>query len=126
MRRGQSPVQADYNQIVAGSSMIRHFEVAYVPGLLQTADYARRVLTEMVDLHALPVPDVEEAVATRMRRQHLLYDPEKTFEFILAESVLRWMLCPPEAMAAQLDRLQSAMNLPNVRFGIIPFGWRSR
>jgi hypothetical protein len=32
------------------------------------------------------------------------------------------MLCPPEAMAAQLDRLQSAMNLPNVRFGIIPFG----
>jgi transcriptional regulator with XRE-family HTH domain len=122
MRHGQSPVQADYNQIVAGSSIIRHFEVAYVPGLLQTSDYARRVLTEMVDLHGLSVFDVEDAVATRMRRQQLLYDPEKTFEFILAESVLRWMLCPPEVMAGQLDRLQTAMNLPNVRFGIIPFG----
>lgn len=122
MRRGQSPVQADYNQIVAASSTIRHFEVAYVPGLLQTADYARRVLAEMVDLHGLPVADVDEAVATRMRRQQLLYDAGKTFEFILAESVLRWMLCPPGVMAAQLDRLQTAMTLPNVRFGIIPFG----
>jgi transcriptional regulator with XRE-family HTH domain len=122
MRHGQSPVQADYNQIVANSSLIRHFETAYIPGLLQTADYARRVLDEMVDLHGLSVTDVDEAVATRMRRQHMLYDAGKNFEFLLAESALRWMLCPSQVMAAQLDRLQTAMSLPNVRFGIVPFG----
>lgn len=121
MRRGQSPVQADYNQLVANSTLIRHFETAYVPGLLQTPDYARRVLTEMVTLHGLTVSDVDEAVATRMRRQQMLYDQGKSYEFLLAESVLHWMLCPPDAMAAQLDRLQTAASLPNVKFGIIPF-----
>ena len=122
MRRGQSPVQAEYNTLVAKSSLIRHFETAYFPGLLQTPDYARRVLSEMVTLHGLTVLDVDDAVATRMHRQHLLYDQAKRFEFLLAESVLHWLLCTREEMAAQLDRLQTVMSLPNVRFGIIPFG----
>lgn len=121
MRRGQSPVQADYNQLVASAALVRHFETAYVPGLLQTPEYAHRVLNEMVDLHGLAVADVEEAVATRLRRQQLIYDHGKNFEFLLAESVLHWMLCPPEIMAAQLDRLQTVVSLPNVRFGIVPF-----
>jgi hypothetical protein len=34
--------------------------------------------------------------------------------------VLRWMLCPPEIMRAQLDRLQTVVGLSTVRFGIIP------
>jgi transcriptional regulator with XRE-family HTH domain len=122
MRLGQAQVQADYNQLVATSAVIRHFETAYVPGLLQTREYARRTLAEMVDLHGLAVADVDEAVAARLRRQQLLYDETKAFEFLLAESVLRWQLCPTDALAAQLDRLQTVIGLPNIRFGIIPFG----
>jgi Domain of unknown function (DUF5753) len=48
-------VQDNYNQLVAESQVIRHFETVYVPGPLQTADYARRVLTEMVELHDLDI-----------------------------------------------------------------------
>ncbi|SIR90191.1 helix-turn-helix domain-containing protein [Micromonospora avicenniae] len=122
MRQGQAAVQDSYNKLVAESRLIRHFETVYVPGLLQTADYARRVLTEMVELHNLDIVDVDAAVATRMQRQHLLYDTSKRFEFLLAEPVLGWLLSSPEVMRGQLDRLQTVVGVPNIRFGILPLG----
>ncbi|MGC3864585.1 helix-turn-helix domain-containing protein [Micromonospora chersina] len=122
MRQGQAAVQDSNNQLVAESRLIRHFETVYVPGLLQTADSARRSLTEMVELHNLDIADVDAAVATRMQRQHLLYDTSKRFEFLLAEPVLRWLLCPPDIMRGQLDRLQTVVGVPNIRFGILPLG----
>jgi transcriptional regulator with XRE-family HTH domain len=120
MSRGQTGVQAAYNQLVQDASLVRHFETVYVPGLLQTPEYARRVLAEMVTLHGPGVDDVDAAVAVRMQRQQALYNSRKRFEFLLAEPVLRWMLCPPAVMLGQLDRLQTAAALPNVRFGIVP------
>ena len=120
MRDGQSAVQADYNALTEQSTVIRYFETAYMPGYLQTPAYARRVLTELVDLHGLAVDDVNAAVAARMQRQHALYDPAKRFEFLLAEPVLHWRLCPPDVMRGQLDRLQTMLSLPNIRFGILP------
>ncbi len=122
MRRGQAGVQAGYNQLVEDARLVRHFETAYVPGLLQTPEYARAVLEEQVRLHDLVVEDVDEAVATRMQRQRHLYDPGKTFEFLLAEPVLRWLLCPADVMRGQLDRLQTAVGMPRVRFGVLPLG----
>lgn len=122
MRRGQAEVQADYNQLAAESHLIRHFEMTAIPGLLQTPAYARVMFQEMVELHDLEVDDVEAAIATRMRRQQFLYDPGKRFEFLLAEPVLRWLLCPPDVMRGQLDRLQTVIDVPNVRFGIVPLG----
>lgn len=121
MRRGQAVVQAKYNQLVAESRLIRYFETAYVPGLLQTRDYAQRVLQEMVELHGPNAQDVDAAVALRMQRQQAVYDPTKRFEFLLCESVLRWLICPPDVMRGQLDRLQTVIGVPNVRFGILPF-----
>lgn len=122
MARGQQTVQEDYNQLVAGSRRICHFETVYVPGLLQVPGYTRSVLTEMVGLHGLAIDDVDAAVEARMQRQQMLYDPGKTFEFILAEPVLRWLICPREVMREQLDRLQTVIGLARVRFGIIPMG----
>lgn len=122
MRQGQAKVQDSYNKLVAGSHVIRHFETVYVPGLLQVSEYARAVLAEMVWLHDLDVEDVSAAVATRMQRQQMLYDPAKEFEFLLAEPVLRWLICPPAVMRAQLDRLQTVIGLERVRFGILPMG----
>jgi transcriptional regulator with XRE-family HTH domain len=119
-RGGQESVQKDYNRLVRDSTVVRHFETSTVPGLLQTADYARRVLTEMADLHAVAALDVEAAVTARLQRQPLLYDSAKQFEFLIAEPVLCWTLCPPQVMRAQLDRLQTVIGLPNVRFGVLP------
>lgn len=122
MKRGQRQVQESYNQLVRQSTLVRHFETVYVPGLLQVPGYIRRVLTEMIRLHDLQIDDVEAAVASRMQRQQFLYDSGKRFEFLLAEPVLRWLLCPPSVMRGQLDRLQTVIGLDRIRFGIIPMG----
>jgi transcriptional regulator with XRE-family HTH domain len=122
MAAGQANVQQTYNDLVQGATLIRHFETVFVPGLLQVEGYARRVFTEMIELHQLEVEDVDAAIAVRMQRQQFLWDPGKRFEFLLAEPVLRFLLAPPAVMRAQLDRLQTVIGLDRVRFGIVPLG----
>ena len=56
-----------------------------------------------------------------MKRQEILYRPDKRFHFVLTEAALRFRLCAPEVMLGQLDRLVSFSGLPNVRLGIIGF-----
>jgi transcriptional regulator with XRE-family HTH domain len=100
----------------------RVFNTHYVPGLFQTAEYARHMLAKGARHHEAP-DDVDEAVAVRMRRQDVLYRPGKTFHFVIAENVIRSQAAAPAAvMAAQLDRLVAATALgPNIRLGVIPF-----
>ncbi|WP_027345204.1 helix-turn-helix domain-containing protein [Hamadaea tsunoensis] len=120
LQRGQTAIQADYNQLVAGAQVVRHFETAWIPGLLQTAEYARRVFREQAELHDLDVHDEDAAVTVRLARQRHLYNPAKQFEFLLAEPVLRWRTCPGDVLRGQLGGLTEAAGLPNVRIGILP------
>jgi transcriptional regulator with XRE-family HTH domain len=117
--RGQAAVQASYNELVQDSKVIRHFETAVVPGLLQTPEYARCIAIEAASIHGTD-DDPDQVVTTKLQRQHLLYDSTKQFEFLLAEPVLRWLPCPPNVMRGQLDRLQTVIGVPNVRLGVIP------
>ena len=122
LKDGHVGLQQDYNELVRQSQRVVFFEVAYVPGLAQTPDYMRRVFSESARRHHSQ-NDIEEAVATRLRRTEYLYDTSRRFEFLMTEAVIRFLL--PEssaAMYAQLDRLLSLSRLPNVRLGIIPFG----
>jgi transcriptional regulator with XRE-family HTH domain len=102
------------------AGMIRAVDVMAVPGLLQIADYARAVLTSQADLLGVPADDVDEAIRARMLRQRVLYEPGRRIEILVAESALATSVCPPVVMAAQLDRLASAIGLPEVRFGVLP------
>lgn len=122
MRYGQEGVQQDYATLARESTLIRHFETVFVPGPLQIPQYARKILTGMRRLHSAGTDDVEEAVAARMQRQQMLYEPGKHFEFLIAEPVLRWLIVPADVMRAQLDRLQTMIGMDRVRFGIIPMG----
>lgn len=65
--------------------------------------------------------DIDDAVQARMRRQDVLYRPEKRFHFVLTEAALRYRLCPPEVMLGQLDHLVSMTSMPNVKLGVIDF-----
>jgi transcriptional regulator with XRE-family HTH domain len=90
-----------------------------VPGLLQTADYARHA---MGLANVSGQGDLTAAVGARMRRQEILYDPARRFEYVLPESALRWRLADNDAgMRAQADRLLSVDSLPNVSIAILPF-----
>ncbi|QUQ71168.1 helix-turn-helix domain-containing protein [Kutzneria sp. CA-103260] len=99
---------------------IRIVDIMAVPGVLQTADYARAIFATQADLLEVPVSDIDEAVAVRMQRQHVLYDSSKTIDILIAEATLMHPVCTPAQMVAQVDRLVSATSLPGVRVGLLP------
>ena len=123
LRGGLRPHQHELAQIDAKTSMFRVFEPATIPGLLQTAEYARARFTEGVLLFSTP-NDVDYAVRTRMQRQELLYRRDKRFHFVLTEAALRYRRSSLDVQLAQLDRLMSLSALPNVKLGII--GWETQ
>jgi transcriptional regulator with XRE-family HTH domain len=118
---GLRPHQREIAELDAKTRFFRAFESTFIPGLLQTAEYARYRFGQSITVFKAK-NDISEAVRTRVKRQEILYRPDKRFHFVLTEAALRYRLCPPGVMLGQLDRLVSFAALPNVRLGIIPFG----
>ena len=108
------------------SSRIGEFEVAVIPGILQTADYAREVLSVSSGPRAWGSDDadVEEKIAKRLRRQEILYGRGKRVQVVISEAALRVLVTTPETMAGQLDKLLAVSRLPAVELGVISFGQR--
>ena len=98
----------------------RSFDPALIPGLLQTADYARDVLARYAAIHTAP-RDIEAAVQARMGRQDILSDQTRSFHFLLWEGALRARPCSLPVLSAQLDRLALRLGPGHVRVGIVPF-----
>jgi transcriptional regulator with XRE-family HTH domain len=120
LRGGLRPRQNELARLDQKTRLFRAFEATVIPGLLQTAEYARSRFIE--GTRRLKVPgDIAEAVQARVQRQDILYRPDKRFHFVLTEAALRFRLCSPAVMLGQLDRLVSLSALPNVRLGIIGF-----
>lgn len=108
------------------SARIGEFEVAVIPGILQTADYAREMLSVSSGPRAWGSDDaeVEDKIARRLRRQEILYSRDKQVQVVLSEAALRVLLTTPGTMAGQLDKLVAVSGLAAVELGIIGFGQR--
>ncbi len=119
MADGQTKVQQVHTDLLAESTLIRYFDTAWIPGLLQTRDYARRVLEEFREINGSR-DDIEEAVATRMRRQAFLYDPSKKFEILIHEPALHQGTIGRDIMVPQLHVLLTWLNASNVQLGVLP------
>jgi transcriptional regulator with XRE-family HTH domain len=119
LAQGDAGLQRAWAAHEESTSYLRVFEAALVPGLLQTADYALYVFSAMAALKQLP-DDTDVAIAARMERQRVLYDPGKRFHFVVTSGALRARTCPAEVMRGQLDRLMVATTMERVRLGIIP------
>ncbi|QMU78584.1 helix-turn-helix transcriptional regulator [Streptacidiphilus sp. PB12-B1b] len=100
--------------------VVRGAEFGVIPGIFQTAEYARAVLNRYVELRGTP-RDVEPAVSARMRRQEALYEPGREFHALIWEGALRVLICRPDVLVGQLDRLVGLLGLGTVSLGIIPF-----
>jgi transcriptional regulator with XRE-family HTH domain len=120
LRTGLKPHQQKIADLDARTRLFRAFESTFIPGLLQTAEYARARFAQSITVFKVR-NDINEAVAARVQRQEILYQLDKQFHFVLTEAALRYRLCPPEVMLGQLDRLVSFSALPNVKLGIIGF-----
>ncbi|MGW0436343.1 helix-turn-helix domain-containing protein [Micromonospora sp. NPDC003197] len=98
------------------ATALRSFEVAVLPGLLQTEAYARAVLSS-----GPPGADeVDGYVATRLERQAVVLDrprPPLTI-FVIDEAAL--LRGDPEIMQPQLDHLVAISTRPNVMVHVLP------
>lgn len=116
LHKGQQATKALEAQI----SVLRLFQPALVPGLLQTPEYIRAILQR----HNLSEDSLTRTLSGRIERQAILYDSAKTLRFIVTEPVLRWRIVSAQMMAAQLDRIVSVSRLPHVDIRVVPLGAR--
>ncbi|WP_067185350.1 helix-turn-helix domain-containing protein [Microtetraspora niveoalba] len=120
-RSGLAALQEDMRDLESRTRTFRAFEPGIVIGLLQTAEYARNIFIRIRRVYEA-TDDVDAAIRVRMQRQEILYDPTRSFRFVLPEAVLRYRFAPLDVMRGQMDRLLAVTTLPNVEFGIIPTG----
>ncbi|RFC75751.1 helix-turn-helix transcriptional regulator [Streptomyces sp. AcE210] len=113
-----------YVSLEGAASLIRSYEPHFVPGLLQTEDYARGVLRSGAVGRALAEdPDVvERHVALRMQRQELITrEDAPRLWMIMDETALRRPAGGPDVMRGQIDRLLEVTELANVTLQIAEF-----
>jgi transcriptional regulator with XRE-family HTH domain len=112
---------SDYVGLEAEAVLISDFGLGFIPGLLQTADYARATVHAVLpDL----VPDiVEQRVHGRMARQQQFLDRGNIpqFEAVVDESVLHRVVGSRIVMRAQLERLLELSEQPNITLRVIPY-----
>lgn len=111
---------ADYVGLETDAVSVKNYQSILIPGLLQTAHYARAV-NEVV----IPKPDPErldELTEVRLRRQdRLTRDPPLCFRVVLDEAALHRVIGSPTVMEAQLRQLAEMSCLPNVTLQVIPY-----
>ncbi|MQA88450.1 MAG: helix-turn-helix domain-containing protein [Streptosporangiales bacterium] len=109
-----------YIGLEEAASVIRTYEAQFIPGLLQTEDYARAVT--QLGYPGWSAEEIERRVSLRMRRQQLLTRPHApTLWAVVDEAALQRPLGGPRVIRAQLERLIEVVELPNVTLQIMPF-----
>jgi transcriptional regulator with XRE-family HTH domain len=116
--RDRPHLQDDILGLEQRAVRVRTFQPSVIPGLLQTAEYARRVFSLFQPAYAHE--DISAALASRLDRQLALFDERRQFEFLITEAALRWRPGPAGMLLAQFDRLASLSTLSNVSIGLIP------
>jgi hypothetical protein len=108
-----------YLGLEQAASVIRTYEPALVPGLLQTEDYARAVI-QLRHVQA-SASDVERRIALRMARQEFLTQPGAPYLWVaLDESALRRPLGSRAVQRAQLQHLIEMAQRPNIKLQVVP------
>jgi hypothetical protein len=109
-----------YLGLEAAAELIRTYEIQFVPGLLQTADYARAV-ARLTPGNTRSDDKVERVVALRTRRQRILdREPPLKLWAVIEESVLHRPIGGIDVLRDQLDALREAITRPNITLQIIP------
>jgi transcriptional regulator with XRE-family HTH domain len=101
------------------TKVFRAYDPTVIYGMLQTAQYAREIMSLGVKFHQIQ-DDLDSGVAARMERQRFLYEGDRRFLVLLGEQALRTNIGGQDVMAGQLDRLLAVAGLPSVSIGIIP------
>ncbi|HZD00520.1 MAG TPA: helix-turn-helix transcriptional regulator [Actinomycetes bacterium] len=99
------------------ATAISVFQPTMVPGLAQTAEYAKRVMSQG---NPSERQDIAAAVEARLERQRILYDESRQLEFLITEGALRWRPGPRQMMRFQYERIAQLATLSNVLLEVVP------
>lgn len=117
---GLATLQQALINIEADTKYQRSYSPDLVPGLLQTPDYARAVLTRCSAVLGSP-DDIEQTTTARMERQKGLDAPGRQFRILINEAALSKTVGSAAVMATQLRQLRETLTTrENVEIGIIP------
>jgi transcriptional regulator with XRE-family HTH domain len=109
----------DYIGLEQAAHRIRTYETHFVPGLMQTDDYSRAVISS-----ALPTPtleEVERAVALRSTRKQLLTrDGAPQVWAVVEEAALRRPVGPEQVRRDQLEHLVKLGEQPHITIQVLP------
>ena len=102
------------------AQLIRVYEVQFVPGLLQTEEYARAVILQGAP--ALDSDEVERRVALRLGRQKLLTrENPPRYWVVMDEAALRRPMGGRDVHVGQIERLIDLVGEPNITIQVMPF-----
>ena len=106
----------------AEARSVWNWEPQIVPGLLQTAAYARAILESWKSVMPTTREEVERRVNVRLARQRLLErTPPLQFSAVIDESVLHRRIGSRSVMKEQLEHLIDAASIPHVQLRILAF-----
>lgn len=109
-----------YVGLEADASTISTYQAEFVPGLLQTADYARAV--HRAYLINVSDQEIDKRVAVRLARQERLTAPDAPQLWaIVNEAAIRRTVGGASVMCAQLKRMIEASQRPDVTLQVLPF-----
>jgi hypothetical protein len=106
------------------ATRIAHYDPLLVPGIVQTADYAR----ELLHLPTGPAQSgateeqISRMIASRLRRQAILYEPGRDITILMGEGALRTRIASTPTMHAQREHIaRLAETLTTATIAIVPF-----
>lgn len=109
-----------YVGLEAEAATIFGYESEFVPGILQTEDYAWAV--HQAQMIGATNEEINRLVQVRMARQETLTSSDAPQVWlILNEAVIRRLVGSGSVMQEQLERLIEASRLPNLTLQVIPF-----
>ncbi|GII04132.1 helix-turn-helix domain-containing protein [Planobispora takensis] len=109
-----------YIDLESAAASITEFQTSYLPGLLQTRDYAHALIRGMLPRMAQEV--LESRLEFRMKRQELLLrNDAPQYWAVTDEAALRRRVGDDQIMRRQLERIIEIGDLPNVTIQVIPF-----
>jgi transcriptional regulator with XRE-family HTH domain len=109
-----------YLGLEAEATEINVYASEWVPGLLQTPEYARAILS--AEPHPPSEEEIQGRVEARLARQAILSgDDPAQYWVVLNEAVLRRIVGSPKIMTEQLHGLVATSRRRNVKLQVLPF-----
>lgn len=105
-----SPSMKEYAVLESAARSIKTWEVAFVPGLLQTPDYVRALN-----------PDDHFVTARLARQRRLIDESPLRLQAVVYEAALRNLVGGTDVMRGQLEHLSASVRQANISVRVLPF-----